>query len=82
MENRNLKVKWLAYAVVGFLVMGLGLSFLGDAIVLKMTSNELWEWFAYGSVALVTFFAGLSIFGQAVVFKTLIDRKKQKRRRS
>lgn len=82
MEYSDLKLKWLTYAVTGFLMMGLGLSLFGDAIVLKMNTNEFYNWFAYGTLALVIFFAGLSIFGQAVVFKTLMDKKKQKRRRS
>lgn len=82
MDKYRLKKKWLTYAVVGFLIMGLGVSMIGDAIVMKMGGNGLWGWFLYGSLALATFFAGLSVFGQAVVFKTLIALSKKKNKSS
>ena len=58
--------KWLAFAIVGLLLTGFGLSLLGEAIIAKM-KNE--SFFLMGSAALAAFSAGLSFFGQAVIFR-------------
>lgn len=80
----KLKRKWLIYAIGGLLLMGFGLSLLGESIIMKSMQVEEWKWFLMGTAALVVFFSGLSIFGQAVVFRSfLIDhdpnRKKNRR---
>ncbi len=72
MRDKKLKIKWLLHAVVGFLVMGLGLSMVGDAVVVKMEGADFLNWFIYGTLSLAVFFAGLSFFGQAVVFRSLM----------
>lgn len=58
--------KWLAFAIVGLLLTGFGLSLLGEAIISKM-KNE--SFFLIGSAGLAAFSAGLSIFGQAIIFR-------------
>jgi hypothetical protein len=72
----TLKRKWLAYAVIGILIMGFGLSVLGEASIAKANEKPVYNWFWVGTAGLSLFFAGLSVFGQAVVYKTLIDQKK------
>jgi hypothetical protein len=75
--GKNLKRKWLKFAVGGILLMGFGLSLLGEAGILKMSGSGFVNWFGLGTLALVVFFAGLSLFGQAVVFKSQIDNSKR-----
>lgn len=73
----SLKRKWLKFAVGGILLMGFGLSLLGEAGILKMSGSAFVNWFGLGTLALAVFFAGLSLFGQAVVFKSQIDNSKR-----
>ena len=37
-----MKIKWLIYSISGLMVFGMGLSFLGEAIILKYNQNENW----------------------------------------
>lgn len=78
-----LKKKWLYSAVGGILLMGFGLSLLGDSILIKYESTVFFDWFLLGTIALAVFFAGLSLFGSAVNIKSQIDfhkLKKEKKR--
>lgn len=76
--EKSLKRKWLKFAVGGILLMGFGLSLLGEAGILKMSDSGFLSWFGTGTLALAVFFAGLSLFGQAVVFKSQMDNSKRK----
>ncbi|MCH6233571.1 hypothetical protein [Cognataquiflexum rubidum] len=73
---KKLKRKWLFYAVSGILVMGFGLSVMGEALIAKALGKAFVNWFLIGTAGLALIFAGLSVFGQAIVFKSLIDQKK------
>lgn len=73
---KALKRKWLTYAVGGILLMGFGLSLLGESTILKYSGEGFWSWFGLGTLALSLIFSGLSIFGQAVVYKSILDREK------
>ena len=59
--------KWLLYSFGGMLLLGFGLSLLGEAIILK--SKDDFNWFYLGTGALVTFNAGIGIIGEAIVLK-------------
>ena len=63
----NLKTKWMLFAVTGLLLVGAGLSVIGEA-VLQKGAGEPFFWM--GTTGLVLFNAGLSFFGQAVVFRS------------
>ncbi|WP_291781693.1 hypothetical protein [Cecembia sp.] len=76
--DKKLRKKWLVYAVSGILLIGFGLSLLGESIILKITENSFLHWFGLGTMALAVIFAGLSFFGQAVVFKGQIDQDKKR----
>jgi hypothetical protein len=65
--------KWLYNAVGGILLMGFGLSLLGDSIISKFENDDFYYWFLKGTIALIVFFAGLSFFGDAVNLRTQID---------
>lgn len=74
---KALKRKWLTYAVAGILLMGFGLSLLGESTIMKFSGEGFLSWFGLGTLALSFIFAGLSIFGQAVVYKSILDREKK-----
>jgi uncharacterized membrane protein HdeD (DUF308 family) len=77
MDNKkSLKKKWLIHAVTGILLMGFGLSVLGESTISKYSDGTFLHWFLTGTAGLILIFAGLSIFGQAVVYKTFLDRDK------
>ena len=42
----------------------MGLSFLGEAIILKYNQNE--NWFAWGTLALIVTNTGLCLFGNII----------------
>ena len=66
-----MKIKWLIYSVTGLLVFSMGLSFLGEAIILKNSKSE--HWILWGTLALIITNCGLCLFGQAVVEKIKIS---------
>jgi uncharacterized membrane protein HdeD (DUF308 family) len=74
--SKELRKKWLVYAVSGILLMGFGLSVLGSSSIAKFEGETFFYWFLMGTGGLVLFFSGLSIFGQAVVYKGFLDKKK------
>lgn len=74
--SKELRKKWLIYAVSGILLMGFGLSVLGSSSHAKFEGEPFFYWFLMGTGGLVLFFSGLSIFGQAVVYKGFLDKMK------
>ena len=64
------KKKWFLYSVVSLLIFGLGLSLLGEAIIMKYKNSE--NWVLLGTLSLVVTNSGLCLFGQAVIEKTKI----------
>jgi hypothetical protein len=65
-QTAQLRRNWLAFAIVGLLLSGLGISLVGEAIILKASKQA---YFLMGTAGLVAFNAGLSIFGQSVIFR-------------
>ena len=51
--------KWFFYSVLGFLLIGFGLSVFGEAIIKKYENHP--DWFYWGTVALVIFNSGICI---------------------
>ena len=51
--------KWFFYSVLGLLLIGFGLSVLGEAIIKKYENHP--DWFYWGTVALVIFNSGICI---------------------
>ena len=66
----NKKKKWFLYSVVSLLIFGLGLSLLGEAIIMKYQNSK--NWVMVGTLSLVVTNSGLCLFGQAVIEKTKI----------
>jgi len=61
------KTKWLLFAVSGLLLIGFGLSLLGEAIIIKFTQSG--NWVIWGSLALGVTNTGICLFGQAIIEK-------------
>jgi hypothetical protein len=59
--------KSFIYSVVSLLVIGLGLSLLGEAIISKWNNSSNWIWL--GTVSLVVCNTGFSLLGRAVIEK-------------
>lgn len=70
---KKIKRQWLIYAVSGLTLIGLGLSVMGEALIVKYESESLGEWFWIGTLALVIVNAGIALFGKAVVLRVKLD---------
>ena len=62
-----MKKKWLLLSVSGLLLIGLGESFIGEAIILKYKKSE--KWFLLGTIGLIVLNSGICLFGQAIIEK-------------
>jgi uncharacterized membrane protein HdeD (DUF308 family) len=69
-----MKKKWWLYSVLGLLLLGFGLSLLGEAIIYK--SQNDYKWFYWGTAALIVFNSGIAMVGRAIVLKVKISKIK------
>ena len=68
-----MKLKWLIFSISGLILIGFGLSLLGEAIILKYEKKPF---FWLGTFALIIVNAGLCFFGSAIRYRIQIDRSK------
>ncbi len=66
-ENYN---KWNQLSPLGLLVIGAGVSLVGDAIISKARGKG---WFIKGTLGLIVFNAGIAIFGEAIKARALYE---------
>lgn len=66
-ENYN---KWNQLSPLGLVVIGAGLSLVGDAIIAKARGKR---WFGKGTLGLIVFNAGIAIFGEAVKARAVYE---------
>lgn len=59
--------KWLLFSIGGLILIGAGVSVIGEAIILKSAADRVGEWFWMGTLGLVILNSGVSLFGQGVV---------------
>lgn len=69
--RKKTKLRWLLFSISGMLLLGLGLSLLGEAILFK--SQDDFNWFYWGTGALATFNAGIGLIGEAIVMKVKLE---------
>ena len=62
----NTKTLWLIYSILGLVLIGAGVSIVGEAVIRKAVAEP---WFWMGTAGLVVLNAGVSVFGQAVVYR-------------
>jgi hypothetical protein len=61
---------WNRLSPLGLLIIGMGLSFTGDAIISKSKGKG---WFLKGTIGLILVNAGVAIFGEAVKERALYE---------
>ena len=67
--------EWSTNAPRGLLLIGAGISFVSQAIVLKAQRKPGWQWFLMGFLGLIGVNAGVAIFGEAVKHRALYESK-------
>jgi hypothetical protein len=66
---------WSTNAPRGLLLIGAGISIVGQAIVLKAQRKAGWQWFLMGFLGLIVLNSGVAIFGESVKHRTLYESK-------
>ncbi|MEO8394491.1 MAG: hypothetical protein ABI700_15970 [Chloroflexota bacterium] len=66
---------WSTNAPRGLLLIGAGVSIVGQAIVLKAQRKAGWKWFLMGFLGLIVLNSGVAIFGESVKQRTLYESK-------
>ena len=66
---------WSTNAPRGLLLIGAGVSIVGQAIVLKAQRKSGWKWFLMGFLGLIVLNSGVAIFGESVKQRTLYESK-------
>lgn len=56
------------------LMIGFGVSLIGEAVLMKGSGVNWLEWAAMGTFALIVFNAGLCVFGESVLCKVRYER--------
>lgn len=71
METKSSTARWLVFSIGGLLLIGAGVSIVGQAVIEKGAGQS---WFWLGTAGLVVLNAGVSVFGQAVIYRVRLDR--------
>ena len=66
LDQMQVRTLWLLYSVLGLLLVGAGVSIVGEAVVRKAAAEP---WFMMGTLGLVVLNSGVSVFGQAIVYR-------------
>ena len=66
-------IKWLVFSIGGLILIGLGLSITGEAIILKAAGNS---WFVMGTLGLIAVNSGVSVFGQGVIYRIALNKER------
>ncbi|GAA5041727.1 hypothetical protein GCM10011506_43600 [Marivirga lumbricoides] len=74
---KQLKRRWLVYAISGLILIGAGLSLSIEAALYRFQNIGGFSWIGYGTVALIIFNSGICLFGQGVIYKVRLDDKRQ-----
>ena len=67
-----MKMKWIGISIISLLLIGMGLSILGEAIILK---NNDKSYFTMGTLALIIINSGLCILGEAIILRIQLIEK-------
>ena len=67
-----MKIKWIGVSTISLLLVGMGLSILGEAIILK---NNDKSYFLMGTLSLVIINSGLCFLGEAIILKIQLNEK-------
>lgn len=67
--------KWSELAPRGLLLIGAGLSLIGQATILKARKRPSLGWIVLGSLGLAVLNAGVSVFGESIKHRTMYESK-------
>ncbi len=70
-SDPNHLVRWLVFSIGGLILIGLGVSIVGEAIILKASQQP---WFFIGTAGLVVLNSGVSCVGQGVIHRVRLGR--------
>lgn len=74
--------KWDELAPRGLVLIGLGISLVGQGIIAKANRKGFFAWFFWGTLGLIVLNTGISIFGEATKERALYEVDVQKLRES
>lgn len=66
---------WILCAAFGLTLVGLGLSLMGEALILKYEQQPFRDWFWVGTLSLAIVNSGLAVFGKAVTLRVRLDNR-------
>lgn len=67
--------KWSELAPRGLLLIGTGVSIIGQAAILKGKRKPTLVWIILGTFGLIVLNAGVSVFGESIKHRTLYESK-------
>lgn len=65
--------QWDELAPRGLVLIGFGLSIVGQAIGARSKGKPFWRWFLTGTIGLAVLNTGVAVFGEAVKQRTLYE---------
>lgn len=65
---------WLVFAISGLVLVGLGLSLFGEAVIAKFEQRN---WFWLGTLSLVVVNSGIALVGQSIIYRIRYIRNKE-----
>lgn len=77
-QNKDFK-KWLVYAPLGFILIGTGLSILGEVSYGKQQGWEFWQWFVGGTLSISLINAGIALVGAAVKHRIYFEQSQKEK---
>ena len=66
---------WSELAPRGLLLIGAGISIVGQAITWNARRRPIWQWALLGALGLVVLVTGVTFFGEAIKHRTLYESK-------
>jgi hypothetical protein len=63
------KKRWFQYGAISMLLIGFGISLVGEAIIMKSSGVQVMEWVALGTFALIVLNALSCTFGKSIACK-------------
>ncbi len=74
MSRQRLYKKWKFLAPLGLVLIGLGVSITGEAIILKSAGEATSKWVIWGTLGLAILNSGIACFGEAIKYRVHYER--------
>ncbi|MGB0862620.1 MAG: hypothetical protein ACPGXZ_06855 [Saprospiraceae bacterium] len=63
------KKRWFRYGIVSIILIGFGVSLIGEAMTMKLSGMQVMEWIALATFALIALNAIFCTFGKSTLCK-------------